>query len=111
MDPKMFVSTIWPILPTAIATAPIIRRLGERKNTLPPYSPIRFGVNTAQVKPQKTDSIDFQRLIRSIGSTKRLHLMASRPQFKNISMMTNASTKMISVSGICLNSCWKSLRS
>lgn len=51
--------------PTNMATTPMILLLGERKNTLPPYSPIRFGVNTAHVNPQNTDSTAFHTLISS----------------------------------------------
>lgn len=83
-DPNTLVTTNCPIEPTLIATIPMIRFLGDRKNTLPPYSPIRFGVNTAHVKPQKTDSTDFQVLIFSISLTKNFHLRDSKNQFNNI---------------------------
>src|ERR1700689_4668480 len=55
--PKTFVITFCPNEPTAMANTPCTRfRLGKNI-TLPAYSPILLGVNTAQVKPQKTDSI------------------------------------------------------
>lgn len=82
--PNTLISTSCPIVPTLIATAPLILLFGDRKNTLPPYSPIRFGVKIAQVNPQKTDSTAFQVLIISIFFTRYFHLRASRKQFSNI---------------------------
>ena len=82
--PSTLVRTIWPIVPTVITTAPLIRLFGERENTLPPNSPIRFGVKTAHVKPQKTDSTAFHVVITSIFWTRNFHLRASRNQFRNI---------------------------
>ncbi len=93
-DPKTLVTTNCPIEPTLIASAPIIRFLGERKNTLPPYSPIRFGVNTAHVKPQKTDSTDFQVLIFSKSLTKNFHFRDSKNQFNNIKENKLSMTRM-----------------
>lgn len=57
LEPKTLVITFWPKPPTAIANTPCTRFLMGKNITLPPYSPIRLGVKTAQVKPQKTDSI------------------------------------------------------
>lgn len=71
-----------------MATTPITLRFGERKNTLPPYSPILFGVKTAQVNPQKTDSIASQRLIGSTREINFFHLKDSKPQFTNIKPIT-----------------------
>lgn len=65
-SPKTLVRIICPIFPTVIATAPLIRLFGDRKKTLPPNSPILFGVNTAHVNPQKTDSTAFHFVITSI---------------------------------------------
>ena len=98
--PKILVSTIWPILPTAIATTPMILRFGDRKNTLPPYSPILLGVNTAQVSPQNTDSTARHRLMFSTLRTSLLHLTASRPQLTSISKTTMEITAMISSRGM-----------
>ena len=84
MDPRTLVMTICPIAPTLIDINPITRFRGERKKTRPPYSPIRFGVKTAQVSPQNTDSIALQVLIFSTLRSKYFHFKASRNQFKNI---------------------------
>ena len=111
--PKTLVSTICPIFPTAIATTPITRRFGERKNTLPPYSPMRLGVNTAHVNPQKTDSIARHKLIFSTRAINLFHFNASMPQLTSISKQTIPSIKVISALGICfkrsLNACKFSL--
>lgn len=84
MDPKTLVMTICPIAPTIIDITPMTRLRGERKKTRPPYSPIRFGVKTAQVSPQKTDSTALQVLILSTPRSKYFHFNASRNQFNNI---------------------------
>lgn len=84
-DPRMLVITICPIAPTLIDTRPIIRFLGDRKKTLPPNSPILFGVKTAQVNPQKTDSTAFHVLIFSTPFNKYFHFRASRNQLSSIS--------------------------
>jgi len=97
--PKTLVNTNCPILPTAMATIPVIRRLGDKKKTLPPYSPNRLGVKTAQVSPQKTDSIASHKLIGSIGLIKRFHFTASKPQLSSMSKTTLASTSHISQTG------------
>lgn len=94
--PKTFVKTNCPMLPTAMATTPVILLFGLKKKTLPPYSPKRLGVKTAQVKPQKTDSIASHKLIGSTGFIKRFHFTASKPQFKNMSKTTNARMNQIS---------------
>ncbi|MDB5120970.1 MAG: hypothetical protein JWN56_2188 [Sphingobacteriales bacterium] len=87
MAPKIFVITIWPIEPTAIAITPNTLFLGDKKNTLPPYSPIRFGVKTAHVNPQKTDSMDFHKLMRSIFLSRYFHFTASIVQLTSINKM------------------------
>lgn len=88
-DPRTFVTTICPTAPTAIEITPIIRLRGERKKTLPPYSPIRFGVKTAHVRPQKTDSTARHVLIFSTSRTRYFHFNASRNQFNNIKRKSN----------------------
>lgn len=95
MAPNTLVITNCPILPVAIATTPTIRLLGDRKNTLPPYSPNLFGVKTAQVKPQKTDSIASFKLMGSMGLIIRRHLKASIPQLANIKATTKDITTQI----------------
>eukprot|EP00388_Colpodella_angusta_P011849 GDKJ01030182.1.p2 GENE.GDKJ01030182.1~~GDKJ01030182.1.p2 ORF type:complete len:125 (+),score=4.85 GDKJ01030182.1:315-689(+) len=99
MAPNMLVNTNCPMFPTAMATTPVIRRLGDKKKTLPPYSPNLFGVKTAQVKPQKTDSIASHKLMGSIGLIKRCHFTASKPQLSSISKKTPAITIHISQAG------------
>ena len=84
--PSTLITTSCPNAPTVIANAPLIRLLADRKNTRPPYSPIRFGVKTAQVNPQKTDSTAFQVLITSTLLTRNFHFRASKYQFKNINI-------------------------
>ena len=101
--PKTFVKTNWPMLPTPIATTPTILRFGERKNTLPPYSPKRFGVKTAHVNPQKTDSMASHKLIGSIDLINRCHFTASNPQFNNIKTPTTERIVQISIFGIAFN--------
>ena len=88
--PRTFVIIICPIAPTAIAITPKILLLGLKKKTLPPYSPILLGVKTAIVKPQKTDSTDFQMLISSIDFKRNFHFKASKNQFKSIKRNTEA---------------------
>lgn len=83
--PSTLVITICPIAPTVIDTTPIIRFRGERKKTRPPYSPIRFGVKTAHVRPQKTDSTAFHILIFSTRFKRYFHFSASKNQFRSIS--------------------------
>ena len=83
--PNTFVTTICPIAPTLIDTTPIMRFLGERKNTLPTNSPILFGVKMAHVNPQKTDSIAFHVLILSTPFNRYFHFNASRNQLRNMS--------------------------
>ena len=95
MAPNTFVITNCPILPVAIATTPIIRLLGDKKKTLPPYSPNLFGVKTAQVNPQKTDSIASFKLMGSIGLIILRHLKASIPQLVNINATTEDRTTQI----------------
>lgn len=90
MAPMILVMTICPNAPTTIAIAPKSRFLGDRKNILPPYSPIRLGVKIAQVKPQKTDSIACQTVTLSIRRTRYFHFNDSINQFKNIKANTIA---------------------
>jgi hypothetical protein len=97
IEPNTLVKTICPMFPTAMATTPITLRFGDRKNTRPPYSPNLFGVKTAQVKPQKTDSMDFHKLISSTLLIRRFHLKASKPQLTNIKENTIDSITVISV--------------
>ena len=88
MAPNTLVTTIWEIFPTTIPTTPTIRLRGDRKNTRPPYSPIRLGVKTAKVSPQKTDSMARHTEIRSTITNNRRHFTTSSPQFTNISRST-----------------------
>lgn len=61
--PMTLVITINEMDPIPIPITPKTRFLGLRNKTRPPYSPILFGVNTAQASPQKTDSSAFLMLI------------------------------------------------
>lgn len=87
--PSTLVSTICPKEPIPIATTPCNLFLGDKKNTRPPYSPILFGVKTAIVSPQKTDSIALHKLIRSILLTRYCHFSASNSQLTSINTNTN----------------------
>ncbi len=109
--PNTFVKTNCAILPTNIATTPIIRRLGERKKTRPPYSPIRLGVKTAQVKPQNTDSIDRHKDIRSTWAISCFHFTASTTQLHKPNITTPPSTRQICKRGIFVSSSRNCLRS
>src|SRR5690606_803331 len=77
---------------------------GLRNNTRPPNSPIRFGVNTAHVSPQKTDWIAFQKLIRSIYRHRNLHFTASSSQLTNIRKVT---TDRVIITASVSNPCIK----
>lgn len=110
MAPNIFVSTNCPIFPTAIATTPAILLFGERKNTRPPYSPILFGVNTAHVKPQKTDSVANHKSILSTVLTSFFHFKASIPQLININNVTILKMIHICDLGIASNSNTNSFR-
>src|SRR5690606_30970800 len=90
-EPATLVSTSCANAPTLIATTPKIRFLGFRKSTRPPNSPIRLGVNTAQVNPQNTDCTDVQKLIGSMCRQRYRHFTASSSQFANIIAVTTDS--------------------
>ncbi|MDF2433407.1 MAG: hypothetical protein JWP44_3038 [Mucilaginibacter sp.] len=88
-DPKTLVITFCPNDPTAIANTPCIRFLFGKNITLPPYSPMRFGVNTAQVNPQKTDSIAFHTDIGDKTRVRCRHFKDSSTQLSIINSTTS----------------------
>ena len=77
---------------TVINTACILSAYFKQK-TLPPYSPILFGVKDETVMPEKTALIDLLIEIFSILEIKNLHFKASTNQFKNIKKITKTKTK------------------
>ena len=88
MAPSTFVITICDKAPTNMPITPKTRFRGVRNITRPPYSPIRFGVNTAHDSPQSTDSTA---LLKRIGSKRLqmyLHLIVSNNQFPIIKRNT-----------------------
>lgn len=100
ITPTTMVSTSWPMLPTAIATIPTTRRLGDKKKTLPPYSPSLFGVKTAHVSPQNTDSTANHNFIGSIDFNSRFHFTASINQLISIISSTTPKTLASSFFGL-----------
>lgn len=87
--PSTLVITFCPNEPTAMANTPCIRFLMGKNITRPPYSPMRFGVNTAQFKPQKTDSMACQIEMGANILVKCCHLKASSTQFTIIKSTTS----------------------
>src|SRR5690606_13219293 len=83
--PTTLVITICEMAPINIPITPKTLFLDLRKNTRPPYSPIRLGVKTAQDNPENTDSIAFLNPIGSKWLHINFHLSASVNQFINIS--------------------------
>lgn len=86
--PSTLVITFCPNEPTAIAKTPWMRLRGGRNITRPPYSPMRFGVNMAQVRPQKTPSIHSHRLILTSFFVKCCHFRHSTSQLASINATT-----------------------
>src|SRR5690606_1263917 len=93
-EPNTLVRTNCAKSPTPIAIAPLALLRGFRRRIRPPYSPILFGVNIAQVSPQKTDLIAFHQLIISIRLLRYFLLTTSIAQFITIITTTTTSVTL-----------------
>jgi len=90
-NPANKVIMVWLRLPTIVNAIPFNRCPSSRYTTLPTYSPIRFGVFTANDCPVKTALNAFIKEILSIERTRTCHFLASMPQFTNINRITSIS--------------------
>src|SRR5690606_39464494 len=78
-----------------MAKAPFTRFPGFRYRIRPPYSPIRFGVKMARVKPASKDSVDFHSDTFSIFAIRYFHLKTSVPQLRTIKPTVNDSNQLV----------------
>ena len=62
MEPKKMVVKSCAMEPKTVIKTPWILSAFSRQNTLPPYSPILFGVKTETVIPEKTARKDMNQV-------------------------------------------------
>ena len=83
-DPKIIVVNSWAILHKIVIKTAWILSLFSKQKTLPPYSPILFGVNEETVMPEKIALKDVKKEIASILRIINFHFNDSNIQFINI---------------------------
>lgn len=84
-NPNTIVESNCPMLPIKVMNTPFKGCNCLRINTLPKYSPMRLGVKTLTVTPEKTALNDWKNEICSNFPIRYFHFCASRPQLTNIS--------------------------
>jgi hypothetical protein len=88
MLPNTIVISNCDILPIMVISTALILSAVDKQKTLPPYSPILFGVKAETVIPENTALNEVKIEIFSIFFIKNLHLSDSNNQLKNIKNTT-----------------------
>ena len=92
--PSTSVMTNWDILPAKVANMLLMRTEGSRKNTLPMYSPTRFGIHRLMALPDKMAENALPNDIRVNLFNKNLHFCVSRLQLMMDMMMVAENSQM-----------------